>query len=255
MHFYHRQSSLAQALARKFTHPSDAMVRMFEAIILSPQNIYYNDFPGSGKTSALIATCLNSVDPSIHETQALIICGTIDTAYYTYRKTMELLSLIDNNNIIVRYVFESVFGTEESIDSTPHVVIGIGRTIRAFQGNNFNMLRVVCIDDAETVVGYEAQKAFIRMLPPQCCVIFCTTNHTENLLTTVDSFGLSRKFIVNLTKRLPSNVKYNFITLNEEHEDYNPLDRYVIIECICNELQANQIVIFCEVHVLFDSYF
>lgn len=140
---------------------------------------------------------------------------------------MELLSLIDNNNIIVRYVSESVFGTEES--STPHVVIGIGRTIRAFQGNNFNMLRVVCIDDAETVVRYEAQKAFIRMLPPQCCVIFCTTNHTENLLTTVDSFGLSRKFIVNLTKRLPSNVKYNFITLNEEHEDYNPLNRYMLL--------------------------
>lgn len=214
MHFYHRKSSLAQALARKFEHPSDAMVNMSGAISLSPQNIYYNDFSGSGKTCALIASCLNCVDPSNHATQALIFCGSIDTAYYTYQKTMELMNLMDNNTITVRFVSESVLNRTRTLQPS-HIVIGIRRAILALQINN-SMLKIVCVDDAETVLPYDAMQNFMQMLLPQCCAIFCTTNHTERLLTIVESFGLSRKFIINLTGRLPSNVNYNFITLNEE---------------------------------------
>lgn len=120
---------------------SNAMVNMFEAITESSQDIFYNDFPGTGKTLAL-----NCIDTTINATQALLICGTMDSVFYAYSKTMELVNLIQPN-INARLVTETAFYNHDPLQTT-HLVIGVSRAVVAIN-HDPNMLKLVCIDDAE----------------------------------------------------------------------------------------------------------
>lgn len=200
-------------LEEKYERPSNAMANMFEAITESSQDIFYNDFPGTGKTLALIASCLNCIDTTINATQALLICGTMDSVFYAYSKTMELVNLIQPK-INVRLVTETVFYNHDTLQ-TKHLLIGLSRAVIAINPDP-NMLKLVCIDDAETVVYYRTVGVFLNLLGNNCCTIFVTSNYSVNLVNRIDGFGTTRKFILNLTNRLPPTLSYDFITLRDE---------------------------------------
>lgn len=176
-------NSLAHVLSRKFTHPSNALINLSRMISQSSENIYYNDYPGTGKTYALIASCLNCVDVNIDSTQAIIICGSIDSAFYAYRKTMDLVEAMEPK-ITVRFVTDSVFNHRTSI-SPSHIVIGINRAVNALP--QMHALKLVCVDDVETLISYVSLREFIRST--SSCTVFVSSSHTPALLVKMEEFG------------------------------------------------------------------
>lgn len=148
-----------------------------------------------------------------------------------------------NSNITVRFPTDDVFDRNTPFRPT-QVVIGIYRAVNALPLQT-TALKLVCLDDADTMVFYSLVQTFINRL--ECCVVFATSNFSTNMLQKIEAFGALRKTIINLTNRLPP-LTYNFITNQDESDvDYDPLHRYNIVEYICDQFPQNKIVIFCEV--------
>jgi len=200
---------------------------------------------GTGKTATFVIGCLNQIDPSKKDSQALLLSPTRELAQQTHRVVQELGRYLKITSTIC-IGGTNMRDTRADFERGVQVVVGTpGRVTdlidrRVFRTNN---LRVVVIDEADEMLsrGFKDQIYDIfQALPKDVQVgLFSATMPPE-------AIAMSEKFMRSPIRIL---VKREQLTLEGIKQFYIDVDReewkIEVLSDLYSTLSITQCVIFC----------
>lgn len=197
--------------------------------LIQGKSVFCQSQCASGKTTLLVLTALQQINPEEKETFALIICPTAELVYQTTRQIKSLGTYF--NNLCV----ESFYGgTSFSCDleklkiRTPQISIGtLGRIMHLVESNSLNLssLKLLMLDECEQFVLnsncktkfdllFEKVKNGLSQLVMTCSSILST----EELAKFKSYFGIKNLkdpfFLTesNFTKLISLNISHYYVT-------------------------------------------
>lgn len=251
-----KENLLRGIYAYGFENPSEIQKKAIYPIINS-NDVIAQAQSGSGKTGTFSISALQMVDPTVNETQVLIMSPTRELSSQIYN----VLSTI-GNNIEGLHVKSLVGGTSIKSDvnsirkNKPHIIVGCSGRIRdMIQRNHINVhtVRLFILDEADVMLSgefktnvYDIFQTFNENVQ---VAIFSATLPTEVL-------ELTEKFMRDPVKII---VKKEDLTLECIEQKYialqGDLDKFDTLKLLFDGISINQCIIYCNsVHRVNDLY-
>jgi len=229
-----------------FENPSPIQVKAIYPITCK-RDIIAQAQSGTGKTGAFTIGTLSLIDPSILETQAILLSPTHELANQT---SVVCSSLGDNmtNLCIKKFVGGSpVMDDRRSIDEkNPHVVVGCpGRIFDLIRRRflNVSSLRIIVIDEADEMLskGFQEQiQSIFMMLPESVQVgIFSATLSKEVMDLTPKFMRDPIQITMTADKLTLDGIRQYYIA--SQYDD----DKFDALKKLFNIISVNQCIIYC----------
>jgi len=162
--------SLRQAVARSGWQSLMPVQAKSLPYLLAGQDLMVQSRTGSGKTGAFLLPILHLLDPSLAQTQALILCPTRELAKQV---AMEAETIFKDTALSVVTVYGGVgYGPQnDALRAGAHLVVGTpGRILDHLLRRNFTLdhLKVLVFDEADRMLSigfYPDMKEIKRYLP------------------------------------------------------------------------------------------
>ncbi len=202
---------------------------------------------GTGKTGAFTIGTLSLIDPSIMETQAILLSPTHELASQTGTVCSGLGSNMTNLCVKKFVGGSSVMEDRKSIDEhNPHVVVGCpGRVFDLIRRRFLNVsnLRIIVIDEADEMLskGFQEQiQSIFQMLPTDVQVgIFSATLSREVMDLTPRFMRDPVKITMAADKLTLDGIRQYYIA--SEYDD----DKFDALKKLFNIISVNQCIIYC----------
>lgn len=123
--------------------------------VLAGKDVKAQAKTGSGKTAAFGIGLLNKIDPSIFQTQALIICPTRELADQVSKELRRLARPLSNTKIITLCGGVSFRPQVISLEHAPHIVVGTpGRLLKHLSKDNLTLdtINTLVLDEADRML-------------------------------------------------------------------------------------------------------
>lgn len=206
---------------------------------------------GSGKTSAVCICLLQSCEPTVRATQALILSPTRELAV----QTQDLCNNIGHNMGITAYACVGGRSFAEDVrrlQSGVHIISGTpGRVFDMIKNKHFDPrgLKVLVLDEADEMLGkgFKAQIHDIyRIIPPLQVVLVSATLPADVLEMTQKFMTEPVTILVKRDEITVDSIQQFFVAVDEEKNKFDTLiDLY-------EQLSASQSVIFCNTRAKVD---
>ena len=212
--------------------------------IIDGKDIVIQSHSGTGKTATFIIGLLQRVDPTINQTQCLIICNTRELADQTYKVFGQLSAYtkITANLCIggdMQYKYSAEYIKEHVIIGTP------GRVSDLLNKDiiNSNEIRLIIVDEADDVLSNSFRKQIKRIfqkIPKESQVVLVSATIPEEMSELFDNL-LKPDFLSILVKddelTLDGIVQY-YINIDEQYKLDALIDLYKFIS-------IGQAIVYC----------
>lgn len=214
--------------------------------IIAKRDIIAQAQSGTGKTGCFTIGVLENIDPSIDETQAVILSPTRELS-------MQIKSVIDGiGSYMKKLKTEILIGgisTEDTIQNLkniPHIIVGCpGRVFDMLRRKkiSFEKLRMIVLDEADEMLstGFKEQVYNIfQYLPNDIQIALFSATIPSELLNLTNKFMREPHHI---------NVKAEQLTLEGIKQYYIALDndvqKYETLKDLYEKISMSQCIIYC----------
>lgn len=215
--------------------------------IIEGKDIIAQAQSGTGKTGCFSVAVLASIDPSIKQTQAMIIAPTRELARQIYSVVMSLSSHMKECRV---QLLVGGTSTENDVkllkNDTPHIVVGCpGRVHDMLRRRhiNSNNVKLLILDEADEMLssGFKEQVYYIfQCLKSDIQVGLFSATMSSDLMTLTSKFMRDPVRILVKSEQLTlEGIKQYYIALDADGDKYETLcDLY-------NSLAMSQCIIYC----------
>lgn len=214
--------------------------------ILSKRDIIAQAQSGTGKTGCFTIGVLENIDPSIDETQAVILSPTRELS-------MQIKSVIDGIGSYMKKLKTDILiggtstdDTIQKLKNTPHIVVGCpGRVFDMLRRKkiSFEKLRMIVLDEADEMLstGFKEQVYNIfQYLPNDIQIALFSATIPSELLNLTNKFMRDPYHI---------NVKAEQLTLEGIKQYYvaleNDVQKYETLKDLYEKISMSQCIIYC----------
>ena len=212
--------------------------------IIDGKDIVIQSHSGTGKTATFIIGLLQRVDPTINQTQCLIICNTRELADQTYKVFGQLSAYTKiTANLCIGGDLQYKYSAEHIKE---HVIIGTpGRVSDLLNKEiiNSNEIRLIIVDEADDVLSNSFRKQIKRIfqkIPKESQVVLVSATIPEEMSELFDNL-LKPDFLSILVKddelTLDGIVQY-YINIDEQYKLDALIDLYKFIS-------IGQAIVYC----------
>jgi superfamily II DNA/RNA helicase len=212
--------------------------------IIDGKDIVIQSHSGTGKTATFIIGLLQRIDPTINQTQCLIICNTRELADQTYKVFGQLSAYTKiTANLCIGGDLQYKYSAEHIKD---HVIIGTpGRVSDLLNKEiiNNNEIRLIIVDEADDVLSNSFRKQIKRIfqkIPKESQVVLVSATIPEEMAELFDNL-LKPDFLSILVKddelTLDGIVQY-YINIDEQYKLDALIDLYKFIS-------IGQAIVYC----------
>lgn len=206
-------------------------------LIREKQNVLFISPTGSGKTLAYIIPILESIDPQIDQTQAVIIVPTRELAIQV-RDTVRSLEPAINIKCSVLFGGSNPKSQKEILKKhVPVLVITPGKASELIKAKKLKLehLSYFIFDEVDLLTSKDQYRDFeyiVTSLLPKTQMIFCSATKTPKL----EAFALNLQLkIIETEEKKNDNIKQSFYRVNE-NEKYDRLRQILEQEQIFHAL-------------------
>lgn len=206
-------------------------------LIREKQNVLFISPTGSGKTLAYLIPILESIDPQIEQTQAVIIVPTRELAIQV-RDTVRSLEPAINIKCSVLFGGSNPKSQKEILKKhVPVLVITPGKASELIKAKKLKLehLSYFIFDEVDLLTSKDQYRDFeyiVTSLLPKTQMIFCSATKTPKL----EAFALNLQLkIIETEEKKNDNIKQSFYRVNE-NEKYDRLRQILEQEQIFHAL-------------------
>ena len=199
---------------------------------------------GTGKTGAFTISCLNLIDPTIQETQALLLAPTHELAKQTASVIASLGQFIPGLRVATYIGGSSVM--EDRHNDAPHVAVGCpGRVYDLFRRRilKSDNLRIIVIDEADEMLskGFQEQiQSIFQMMPMDVQVaIFSATLSREVMDLTPRFMNDPVKITMEAEKLSLEGIRQYYVAVRSDDDKFDALKK------LFNYINVTQCIIYC----------
>ena len=202
---------------------------------------------GTGKTGAFTVGTLSLIDPSIRETQAIMLAPTHELAAQISGVCQALGSHMQNLCVKTFIGGTSVMDDRRSIEeNNPHVVVGCpGRVFDLIRRRilNTNSLRIIIIDEADEMLskGFKDQlQSIFQMLPENVQVAIFSATLTRDVMDLTPKFMRDPVQITMSADKLTlDGIKQYYVAVQCDDDKFDSLKK------LFNVINVSQCIIYC----------
>ena len=225
-----------------FSQPSPIQQKSIISIIKG-YDIIAQAQSGTGKTGAFSVGALQLVDPSLNDTQILLLSPTRELAKQSYNV---ITNISNNMNIRTELLIGGTYVNKDCNLKLPHIIVGCsGRVFDMIKRKNisYNKIKLMILDEADEMlsVGFKEQvyEIFQYMNNDIQIALFSATMPPE-----IES--LTEKFMRNPIKIL---VKAEMLTLEGISQYYIALEddvgKFIALKDLYESISVSQCIIYC----------
>lgn len=227
-----------------FERPSPVQQRAIRPF-LAGRDIITQAQSGMGKTATFCLGVLGSIDPQLHETQALVLAHTRELALQIDMVFRQLGAYMDlSYNLSVKGV--SISNNIESLERRPHIVIGTPGRILDMIGKralNTTKLKMLVLDEADEMLSkgfLEQSERIFRGLPNDVQVGLYSATMDKEFFNVTRNFMRNPVYILVKAEQLTlEGIKQYYINVEKNDYKFDTLcDLYSI-------LTISQSMIYC----------
>merc|ERR1712156_757759 len=239
-----REDLLRGIYAYGFEKPSAIQQRAIRPL-LKGRDVIAQAQSGTGKTATFSISVLETIDTTVRETQALILCPTRELAQQVQKV---ILALGDYMNVQAHVCIGGTNVGEDirKLDFGQHVVVGTpGRTFDMIRRRNLRTrnIKLLILDEADEMLnrGFKEQIYDVyRYLPPATQVVLVSATLPHEILEMTHKFMSDPiRILVKRDELTLEGIKQFFVAVEREEWKFDTLcDLY-------DTLTITQAVIFC----------
>jgi superfamily II DNA/RNA helicase len=199
---------------------------------------------GTGKTGAFTVASLSLIDPTVNETQALLLAPTHELAKQITSVVSSLGSYIPNLRIGTFIGGSSVM--EDRTNDAPHVAVGCpGRVYDLFRRRILkpDHLRIIVIDEADEMLskGFQEQiQSIFQMLPMEVQVAIFSATLTRDVMDLTPRFMNNPvKITMEAEKLSLDGIRQYYVAVRSDDEKFDALKK------LFNYINVTQCIIYC----------
>lgn len=244
-----RQELLQAVEALGFSEPMPIQAEVIPALINQPSDLVGLAQTGTGKTAAFGLPVLHHIDPSLRQTQAVVLCPTRELCLQITRDLSSFARFLPGINITPVYGGASIEKQLQELARQPHIIVAtpgrLNDMIRRGK-TNFGHVQWVVLDEADEMLDMGFQEdvdTILHTMPKEHHTLLFSATMPEEVE------AILNKYMQN--PALKSVGKRNTGTANVKHMYYmvQARDRYAALKRIADFNPAIYAIVFCRTRV------